>query len=155
MFTNFAYWHVKILFDLSGYAAAFLATRFFYKKVFRSGELPDPFVTRRKKWGYYISITVVALFFAVSVSTFDGAMIPGRDPSGGIILSKSIAGALFGGVLAAELYKRFCKIRVPTGILFLPGLVIGLFVGRFGALATGLHDFTYGLPTRLPWGVDF
>ncbi len=28
-------------------------------------------------------------------------------------------------------------------------------VGRIGCFLAGLHDGTYGVPTSLPWGVDF
>jgi prolipoprotein diacylglyceryltransferase len=73
----------------------------------------------------------------------------------GIILSKSIAWALFGGVLTAEIYKKIHNIQWSTGIILLPWIMIGLFIGRFGAIATGIRDFTYGTPTHLPWWMDF
>jgi prolipoprotein diacylglyceryltransferase len=34
-------------------------------------------------------------------------------------------------------------------------LAVGIAVGRIGCFLTGLDDHTYGLPTTLPWGVDF
>ncbi len=152
---DFAYWHVKVLYDLAGYLTAFATTWYFYRRIFRPEELPRPFTTTTQKTEYYLWTIAGAMIGAVLVSTFDGAMIPGRDPIGGLILSKSIAGALFGGVVTAELYKYLHRITTPTGILFLPGIVLGVLVGRIGAVMTGLRDFTYGLPTTLPWGVDF
>ncbi len=152
---DFSYWHTKILFDLAGYLTAFLVTWFFYRKVFHPGELPDPFVSKGQKWEYYLAVIAWAMIGGMIISTFDSAMIAGRSPEWSILLSKSIAWALFGGIITAELYKYFHKITTPTGILFLPGIVLGVLIGRFGAIVTGLRDFTYGLPTSLPWGVDF
>jgi prolipoprotein diacylglyceryltransferase len=34
-------------------------------------------------------------------------------------------------------------------------LTIGIAVGRIGCFLTGIPDGTYGIPTMLPWGVDF
>ncbi|MDD2917286.1 MAG: prolipoprotein diacylglyceryl transferase [Candidatus Gracilibacteria bacterium] len=150
----FDYWHIKILYDLTGYITAFIATWFFYRKIIRPDELPNPFTNKNQKGEYYLSVIAGAMLGGIVISTFDGAMIPGRNPVDGIILSKSIAGALFGGVITAELFKYLNGIKTPTGILFLPGIVLGVFIGRFGAIATGVRDFTYGLPTTLPWGMD-
>jgi hypothetical protein len=46
-------------------------------------------------------------------------------------------------VITAELYKYLHHIRIPTGILFLPGIVLGVLIGRIGAIMTGIRDFTY------------
>jgi hypothetical protein len=40
---DYEYWHIKVLYDLLGYMVAVLATWFFYKKIFRKDELPNPF----------------------------------------------------------------------------------------------------------------
>lgn len=151
---DFAYWHIKILYDLAGYITAFFATWYFYKKIFKQWEIPNPF----KKWQkeeYYLYVIAGAMLGGIIISTFDGAMIPGRNPEGWILLSKSIAWALFGWVITAEIYKYFNNIKTPTGILFLPGIVLWVFIGRLWAIATWIRDFTYGLPTSLPWGMDF
>jgi prolipoprotein diacylglyceryltransferase len=39
--------------------------------------------------------------------------------------------------------------------LFVFPLMLGMAVGRIGCFLTGLDDHTYGVATRLPWGVDF
>lgn len=46
---DYAYWHVKILYDLSGYIVAAVATWFFYTKIFQKGELPHPFASSSEK----------------------------------------------------------------------------------------------------------
>ena len=139
---DYEYWHIKVVYDLIGYLCAFLTSYIFYKKVFRHWELPHPFTSSSQRWEYYLYVIAWAMLGGVVISTFDGAMIPGRNPEWWLLLSKSIAWALFGGVITAEMYKYLHRIKIPTGILFLPGIVIGVFIGRFGAIATGLRDFT-------------
>ncbi len=152
---DFDYWHIKILYDLSWYIVAFAVTWFFYKKVISKDELPNPFRSKEQKWEYYLSVIAGAMLWWMIVSTFDWAMIPWRNPEWYMLISKSIAGALFWWVITAELYKYLNHIKTPTGILFLPGIVLWVLIGRFGAIATGIRDFTYWLPTTLPWWVDF
>jgi prolipoprotein diacylglyceryltransferase len=75
--------------------------------------------------------------------------------SGGEGLAKSILGGIFGAVVAAELFKRFNGIRGSTGLYFVPGLLVLIALGRVGCFFGGLEDYTYGIATDLPWGVDF
>lgn len=152
---DFDYWKVKIIFDLAWYITAFLVTWFFYKEILDKDELPHPWKEQSEKHEYYLYVIAGAMLGGMIISTFDGAMIPGRNPEWGILLSKSIAWALFGGIITAEFYKYLHHIKIPTGILFLPGIVLWLLIGRLGAIATGLRDFTYWLPTDLPWWIDF
>ncbi len=77
---DFNYWHIKILYDLSGYIVAFLATWVFYSRILSKDELPNPFKTRQQKWEYYLYVIAGAMIGGMIVSTFDGAMIPGRNP---------------------------------------------------------------------------
>jgi prolipoprotein diacylglyceryltransferase len=68
---------------------------------------------------------------------------------------KSIVGGLIGGLIAVEVVKRWIGVTRSTGDLFGVPLAVGIAVGRIGCFLTGLDDHTYGLPTTLPWGVDF
>jgi uncharacterized membrane protein YeaQ/YmgE (transglycosylase-associated protein family) len=69
-------------------------------------------------------------------------------------LSHSVAGALVGAIVAVELYKAVRGIKGSTGVVFTGPFASGVVVGRLGCFFAGLADFTYGVPTRLPWGVD-
>ena len=75
--------------------------------------------------------------------------------SGGDGLAKSILGGIFGAVVAAELFKRLNGIQESTGLYFVPGLLVLIALGRIGCFFGGVEDFTYGVATTLPWGVDF
>jgi phosphatidylglycerol:prolipoprotein diacylglycerol transferase len=39
--------------------------------------------------------------------------------------------------------------------LLVPPLLLGIAIGRIGCFLSGLADQSYGVATRLPWGVDF
>lgn len=68
--------------------------------------------------------------------------------------SHSIAGALAGGIVGVELWKRAHGVHVSTGGTLVLPLSVGIVIGRLGCLFTGLPDYTYGTQTALPWGVD-
>lgn len=70
-------------------------------------------------------------------------------------IARSVEGALAGGILAIELYKWSAGIAMRTGARFALPLALGIAVGRLGCYFAGLDDFTYGIPTTLPFGHDF
>jgi len=47
------------------------------------------------------------------------------------------------------------RVRLRTGDLFAVPLCVGIAIGRLGCFFAGLADDTYGVATKLPWGVDF
>lgn len=75
--------------------------------------------------------------------------------SGSPGLARSVEGAIAGGIVAVEFYKRRNGITLRTGARFALPLAIGIAVGRLGCFLAGLDDFTYGTPTTLAWGHDF
>lgn len=68
---------------------------------------------------------------------------------------KTIVGALAVGLLAVELMKHYIGVQQSTGDLYAIPLALGIAIGRIGCFLTGLADNTYGIPTNLPWGIDF
>jgi prolipoprotein diacylglyceryltransferase len=75
--------------------------------------------------------------------------------SGAPGIARSIEGAVVGGIMAVEIYKRSAGIHSRTGARFALPLAIGVAVGRIGCYLAGLDDFTFGTPTTLPWAHDF
>lgn len=69
--------------------------------------------------------------------------------------ARSIEGALAGAIVAVEFYKWRMGIAGRTAALFALPAAIGIGVGRIGCYLSGIEDFTYGVPTDLPWGHDF
>lgn len=72
-----------------------------------------------------------------------------------LLQGKTIVGALLGGLVAVEAIKRIVGIRERSGDAFVLPLAVGMAIGRLGCFFAGLDDHTYGIPTSLPWGVDF
>ena len=68
---------------------------------------------------------------------------------------QSIVGGLLGGLCGVEIVKKACKIDYSTGDDFILPIILGTIVGRIGCCLAGLNDSTFGLPTMLPWGIDF
>ena len=68
---------------------------------------------------------------------------------------KTIVGGLVGGLIAVESIKALRGIRVATGDLLALPLALGIAIGRIGCFLSGVEDESYGIATRLPWGVDF
>jgi len=96
-------------------------------------------------------------FLALGIGALIGAWLFGSANSlrGPILApSHSIAGALAGGIVAVELWKRAHGIRVSTGGTWVLPICVGIAIGRFGCLFAGLADYTYGTRTNLPWAVD-
>ena len=68
---------------------------------------------------------------------------------------KTIVGALAFGLVSVELFKRYIGLRASTGDLYAIPLALGIAIGRIGCFLTGLSDDTYGVPTNLPWAINF
>lgn len=68
---------------------------------------------------------------------------------------KTVIGALLGGTIGVEWTKRRMAVTRRTGDVFAVPIAIGIAIGRIGCYRAGLADDTYGLPTSLPWAVDF
>lgn len=72
-----------------------------------------------------------------------------------LMSGKTVIGGLLGGLLAVEWMKKALGLTRRTGDLYAVPLAAGIAIGRIGCFLEGLADGTYGLPTNLPWGVDF
>jgi prolipoprotein diacylglyceryltransferase len=68
---------------------------------------------------------------------------------------KTIVGGLLGGWAGIELAKKLLGVTSSIGDAAVPPLIFGMCIGRIGCFLTGLSDATCGVPTSLPWGVDF
>lgn len=78
-----------------------------------------------------------------------------REPLTLVLGGQSITGGLVGGLIGVETAKKLAGVRVSTGDHFVFPILLGIMIGRIGCFIAGLADDTYGVPTRLPWAVDF
>jgi phosphatidylglycerol:prolipoprotein diacylglycerol transferase len=65
---------------------------------------------------------------------------------------KTIVFGLVGGYFGVEVAKRALGIRVKTGDSFAVPVAAAVAVGRLACFSAGC---CYGVPTTLPWGIDF
>lgn len=68
---------------------------------------------------------------------------------------KTIVGGFLGGLIGVEIAKKVAGIRRATGDAFVYPITLGMVFGRLGCFFAGLADHTYGVPSRLPWAIDF
>lgn len=68
---------------------------------------------------------------------------------------QSMVGGLLGGLIGVELAKKLTGVQRSTGDAFVFPILLGLIIGRMGCFVAGLDDGTYGIPTTMPWGVNF
>lgn len=136
---------IHSLFDALAWAVAALAALW----VRRRHEAAFTRIGLTERPGYWIAGLAGLGLGASAVAALNNGL------AGLLPIGHSVAGALVGGIVAIEIYKAAQGIRGSTGgILVLP-LALGIAVGRFGCLAAGIEDYTYGLPTALPWAHDF
>lgn len=74
-------------------------------------------------------------------------------PDVSLILSgRTITGGLVGGAVGVICMRHRLGIKSRKGNLFAPGIALGMGIGRIGCFLAGC---CYGVPTGLPWGVNF
>jgi phosphatidylglycerol---prolipoprotein diacylglyceryl transferase len=69
--------------------------------------------------------------------------------------NKTIVGGLLGGLAGVEITKKIVGIRTSTGDLLTYPIIAGLCIGRVGCHLEGLEDGTFGLPSGVPWAINF
>lgn len=101
----------------------------------------------------------IAIGLAAFVGGVLGAKLPfvfvrGADWFGSAWLAdgKTVTTGLIGAYVGVELVKLLLGIRAKMGDAFALPLALALAVGRWGCFFNGC---CHGIPTDLPWGVDF
>jgi prolipoprotein diacylglyceryltransferase len=135
--------------EASGYVAGYLVFR--WERAKSGDALKD-----EHRWAVIAAAAVGALIGSRALGLLEQAPQMGLHWSDWIHPGgKTIVGGLLGGWLAVELLKLMMRVRTRTGDLFAVPLCVGIAVGRLGCFFAGLADDTYGVATKLPWGVDF
>ncbi len=71
-----------------------------------------------------------------------------------LLNSKTIMGGLFGGLISVEISKKIIGEKYSSGDLFTFPIILGIIVGRIGCFFSGTNEFTYGIITSLPLGMN-
>src|SRR5580698_2095411 len=101
-----------------------------------------------------LTINLAAFIGGVLGAKLPFVFVRGTDWFGTAWLAdgKTVSTGLIGAYIAVELVKWFCGIKAKTGDSFALPLALALAVGRWGCF---FHGCCHGVPTQLPWGVDF
>jgi phosphatidylglycerol---prolipoprotein diacylglyceryl transferase len=135
---------IHLIFDLISYGVAFLISWKWIRPA------TPTIADETLRYGYY-----TALIIGFFIGAFGFGTLNTYYSLHQIIIGKSVLGAIFGGVVAAELFKKFANIHGSTGAYFVPSLSIGIAIGRIGCYLSGIDDFTYGIETTTLFGHDF
>jgi phosphatidylglycerol---prolipoprotein diacylglyceryl transferase len=135
-------------------AAFFCAFQYFQRLRRRE---PDPIPEARRLWilvgaagGAWLGSRLLGfLEHPDGLGVWDGSAVLAA------LRRRTIVGGLLGGVLGVEFAKRLLGETRRSGDLFVFPLLLGLLIGRVGCLLSSLAERTAGVPTGLPWGVDF
>jgi phosphatidylglycerol:prolipoprotein diacylglycerol transferase len=129
----------------------FLAYRFFVRLRARRGDALD----EKGRWVSFAGAALGALAGSRLLAALESPALFLDPPSWLFYASgQSVAGAIAGGIIGAEIAKALIGERRRTGDLFAYPLLLGIAVGRIGCFLTGVADDTAGLPSALPWAID-
>ena len=134
------------LFDIVAWLGALFTTWLLYHWRFQG--LVDH-LSARLGFGYFAALSIGGLVGAFAFGTLN-AHVSGQPG-----LGRSIVGGLFGAIVLIESYKLRKGIQGSTGAVFAVPFAVALAIGRVGCFQAGLEDFTYGIPSGLPWAIDF
>lgn len=134
------------LFDIAAWFSALFTTWLLYRWRFQ-GHVDH--LSNRLGFGYFAALSIGGLAGAFAFGTLNVYV------SGQAGLGRSIVGGLIGAIALVELYKMRNGIRGSTGAILAVPFAVALTIGRVGCFQAGLEDFTYGVPSDLPWAVDF
>jgi phosphatidylglycerol:prolipoprotein diacylglycerol transferase len=136
---------VHLIFDVAAWLSAWAMGSYVARRYRRAEGMRTPLSDP----GYFVALGLGAIAGALLLGSLNMRL------AGFWQVGHSIAGAVAGGIVGVELFKRARGIRGSTGCQFVAPLAIGIAVGRLGCFFAGLPDYTYGTPTELAWGVDF
>lgn len=69
--------------------------------------------------------------------------------------NKTIVGGFMGGLIGVELTKKQIDVKVSSGDMMVYPLILAMMIGRVGCFLSGLEDGTFGIPSNLPWAINF
>ncbi len=147
---------IHTAFDILSWAAGLLCIKFASTRITGEEELKTRALRRER--GYIASASTGAVLGAYFFGTLNWTV--GQINSGSwswttLKPSHSVAGALFGGILAVEFYKLARNYHSSTGAIFVPALALGIAIGRVGCFLSGVSDGTFGSETTVTWAHDF
>ncbi len=141
--------HPHILFE---YLSVFVGYRI-YKKIRIRPEIKET-----KEVAIFLSIMFGGYFGAIilaSIEHYDLILKSIEEGRPFFIQGKTIVGALLGGLISVELYKKSIGYDKSTGDDLSIPLTVAIMIGRIGCFLTGIEDSTVGKVTDSFLGINF
>lgn len=133
-------------------AGFFLGFRYF---LYLRKRQRDQIETTNRAW-----IILGAIFGAVLGSRLVGGLENPKDMMQAenilqyFFVNKTVVGGFLGGLMGVELIKKLIGEKQSSGDLFTYPMILALIIGRTGCFSMGVYEETYGIATRLSWGMD-
>lgn len=133
-------------------AAFFLGFRFY---VIKKKKTKDPFTGEQR-----LIILIAAAIGALIFSRLIGALENPKEwynhshPWLYLYGTKTVVGGFLGGWLFVEIAKFFMKLKASSGDIMVYPILFALFIGRIGCFSQGIHEMTYGYPTKFMTGMN-
>lgn len=115
---------------------------------------PDPISDENRVW-IFVGAATGALFGSHLLGILERPAELSQLDLVQWMANKTVVGGFLGGLIGVESTKKIIGVRVSSGDLMTYPILLGLVIGRIGCHLAGLPDGTQGLPTTLPWAVDF
>lgn len=120
---------------------------------------------RRKQGDAFTSesrmlIIIGAIFGALVGSRIVGALEQpvlwwqSSNPLLYLYASKTVLGGFLGGIAGVELMKKRMDEQRASGDLFVFPMILALCIGRLGCFSMGVHEATFGMPTKVITAMD-
>jgi phosphatidylglycerol---prolipoprotein diacylglyceryl transferase len=105
----------------------------------------------------YVSVFAVAGAFVGSrlLGMVEHPSWFGNQPWLAILGQKTIVGGIIGATASTEWAKLRKGLNQSSGDALVVPLIVAMIVGRIGCHLGGLEDGTFGVPSSLPWAIDF
>lgn len=103
----------------------------------------------------FIGAAVGALVGSHLVGVFENPLLLSRFSLIYLLGNKTIVGGMLGGLIGVELTKKQIGVTASSGDLMVYPLILAMIIGRMGCFLAGLEDGTYGIPSSLPWAINF
>jgi len=141
-----------LLHTITEVVALFIGFRYF---LYLRNKQSDAISSNNRTW-----IIIGAIFGAVIGSRLIGgledpvAMMQSKNIPLHFYENKTVVGGFLGGLVGVEFTKKIVHEKSASGDLFTYPMILALIIGRMGCFSMGVHEETYGLPTKLLWSMN-
>lgn len=137
-----------LVFEILAYSLGFRVYQWARKRV------QDP-ISTENRWWIFLGAVAGAFFGAHILGVLERPLPQTDHFAYYFMANKTVLGGFLGGLIGVEWTKKIIRVTYSSGDLMAYPILIALMIGRIGCHLAGLTDGTHGLPSTLPWAIDF